>query len=231
MNCVIYFSCTGNSGKVAEGIATKTQFNIIELTKTNYDNILNESYGTAVIVFPVHCQSYPAFIKRLFKNINAENVALAATYGKANAGNAVYEAAKLITARITAAAYIPAGHSYLSGYNAPADVPYSFIDKIFKPSPVTIPKRKKTPFAGFLPAMRSRLIVKIRRTDKCENCNLCGASCPYGAIERGKTNKKCQRCLKCVANCPFGALKFTRARILTRYLNKTKFDETILYLE
>ena len=48
MNCVIYFSCTGNSGKVAEDIASKTQFNLIELTKTNYDNILNESYDTAV---------------------------------------------------------------------------------------------------------------------------------------------------------------------------------------
>lgn len=237
MNAVIYFSCTGNSRKVAQNIAEKTGFKLIELTKLNYDVILSGGYGTAAVVFPVHCQSYPKFLKRFFKNLKAENVALIATYGKAHAGNAVYEAAKLVSGKITAAAYIAVGHSYL---NAEADadcvpeaesVPDALTEKILSPSPVLVPKRRKTPFAGFLPSLRSRITVKIYKTQACVNCNTCGKICPLGAIECGKTNSKCVRCLKCVTACPHGALKFKKSRILSRYLKKTHFDETILYLK
>lgn len=231
MNAVIYFSCTGNSKKIAQAIAAKTGFEPLELTRRTYDGILSGAYGTAAIVFPVHCQSYPKFLKRFFKNLNAVNVALIATYGKAHAGNAVYEAAKLISGEIIAAAYIPAGHSYLNAEADGENVPEALTEKILSPSPVLVPKRKKTPFAGFLPSVRSRLTVKIYRTKACINCNACGEACPCGAITLGKVNSKCVRCLKCVKACPHGALKFEKSRILSRYLKKTHFEETILYLK
>lgn len=230
MNAVIYFSCTGNSKKIAQAIALKTGFELLELTRRTYDGILSGVYGTAAIVFPVHCQSYPKFLKRFFKNLNAGNVALIATYGKAHAGNAVYEAAKLISRKIIAAAYIPAGHSYLKAEADPESLPEALTKKILSPSPVVVPKRGKTPFAGFLPSLRSRLTVKIYRTKACVNCNACGEACPYGAIECGKTNSKCVRCLKCVKACPHGALEFKKSRILSRYLKKTHFEETILII-
>ena len=231
MNAVIYFSCTGNSRKVAQNIAEKTGFKLIELTKFNYDVILSGDYGTAAVVFPVHCQSYPKFLKRFFKNLTAENVALIATYGKVHAGNAVYEAAKLVSGKITAAAYIPAGHSYLKTEADNQSVPDALTEKIFSPSLVLVPKRRKTPFAGFLPSLRSRITVKIYKTQACVNCNTCGKVCPSGAIECGKTNSKCVRCLKCVKTCPHNALKFKKSRILSRYLKKMHFEETILYLK
>lgn len=230
MNAVIYFSCTGNSKKIAQAIAAKTGFESLELTRRTYDGILSGAYGTAAIVFPVHCQSYPKFLKRFFKNLNAVNVALIATYGKAHAGNAVYEAAKLISGEIIAAAYIPAGHSYLNAEADPDSLPEALTEKILLPSPVVVPKRKKTPFAGFLPSVRSRLTVKIYRTKACINCNACGEACPCGAITFGKVNSKCVRCLKCVKACPHGALKFEKSRILSRYLKKTHFEETILII-
>lgn len=230
MNAVIYFSCTGNSKKIAQAITAKTGFESLELTRRTYDGILSGAYGTAAIVFPVHCQSYPKFLKRFFKNLNAVNVALIATYGKAHAGNAVYEAAKLISGEIIAAAYIPAGHSYLNAEADGENVPEALTEKILSPSPVVVPKRKKTPFAGVLPSVRSRLTVKIYRTKACINCNACGEACPYGAITFGKVNSKCVRCLKCVKACPHGALKFKRSRILSRYLKKTHFEETILII-
>lgn len=230
MNAVIYFSCAGHSKAVAEIAAAKLGFDLKELDAQTHDEILSRRYSTAVIVFPVHCQSYPAFLKNFFRRLNAERVALIATYGMANAGNAIYEAAKLISGKIVAAAYIPAGHSYLSDGFTPSELPEVLIRKISDPSPVEIPKRKKTPFAGFLPSLRSRAIVKIKRSDKCVGCNKCGGVCPQGAIERGRTTFKCVRCLKCVASCPHGALTIKKARILTRYLNRTKHNEIILFV-
>ena len=231
MNCVIYFSCTGNCKKAAERIAAKTQFAIKELTKDGYGDVTLSVYGTAVIVFPVHCQSYPEFLKKLFKNIRAESVALVALYGGAHAGNALYEAAKLIKPKIIAAAYIPAGHSYTQEEAAPSAIPDEFIEKLGNSAPVKIIKRKKTPFAGVFPSLRSRTIIKIYKSEKCVGCNECGKACPYGAIERGRTNARCARCLKCVAACPHTALTFKKSRVLSRYLENNRFNETILYIK
>ncbi|MDE5789051.1 MAG: hypothetical protein K2H78_01405, partial [Clostridia bacterium] len=67
MDAVIYYSCTGNGKRVAEEIAEKTAFEVLELTDGTIDRILSLNFNTAVIVFPVHCQSYPAFMRSLFK--------------------------------------------------------------------------------------------------------------------------------------------------------------------
>ena len=190
-----------------------------------------DDYSTAVIVFPVHCQSYPVFMRKFFKQLKAARVALIATYGKADAGNAIFEAAKLVSGNIVAAAYIPVGHGYLNDGFIPSELPEELIEKISDPSTVTIPRRRKTPFAGFLPSLRSRTLVKIKRSEKCVGCNICGNECPAGAIEKGKINSKCVRCLKCVSSCPHGALTFKKARILARYLKNRNRNETIIYLK
>lgn len=223
MNTVIYCSCTGHRKAVAENLAARLGYALSEYTAAT------ESYSTAVIVFPVHCQSYPAFLKKFFKELQAENVALIATYGRAHPGNAVFEAAKLISGQIIAAAYIPVGHSYLNDKYVPDELPQELIDKIQKCTPAVIPRRRKTPFAGVFPSLRSRIILKIKRTEKCVGCNICGNVCPTGAIKSGKTNAKCVRCLKCVASCPHGALKIKKARVLARYLEKANRNEIIIY--
>lgn len=231
MNAVIYFSCTGHAKAVAKIAAEKLGFELTELDLKTQNEILARDYSTAVIVFPVHCQSYPEFMKNFFRRIKSERIALIAVYGGADAGNALFEAAKLISATIVAAAYIPVGHSYLGDGLVPEELPRELLDKICTPAAVTVKSRGKTPFAGFLPSLRSRILVKIKRTEKCVGCNICGNECPMGAIERGRTNAKCVRCLKCVASCPEGALEVKKAKILTRYLNKTHNADLILYLE
>ncbi len=225
MNAVIYCSCTGHSKAVAEILAARLEYALVDYTAAT------EDYSTAVIVFPVHCQSYPTFLKNFFKSRKAKRVALIATYGRADAGNAIFEAAKLVGGAVVAAAYIPVGHCYLSDGYAPTELPQKLIEKISDPAPVKIPKRGKTPFAGFLPSLRSRFLVRIKRSEKCVGCNICGNVCPVGAIEKGKPNAKCVRCLKCVVSCPEGALDFKKARVLTRYLEKANFNETIIYLK
>lgn len=224
MNAVIYCSCTGHSKAVAEILAARLGYPLAEYSTAT------EDYSTAVIVFPVHCQSYPVFLKSFFKSLKAGRVALIATYGRAGAGNAVFEAAKLVNSAVVAAAYIPVGHSYLNDGYTPSELPQELIDKISNPAPVNIPKRGKTPFAGFLPSLRSRIIVKIKRTEKCVGCNICGGVCPAGAMKCGKPNAKCVRCIKCVASCPHGALEIKKARILARYLKRAEHEETILFV-
>lgn len=230
MNAVIYFSCTGRSKAVALKLAEKTGFDLIELTPETLAKILNCEYENAAIVFPVHCQSFPKPMRKFFKNFHAENVTLVATYGSANAGNALYEAAKLLKKKPVAAAYVPCNHSYLYSEVEVSGLPQEFTDKIFAPSAVHIPKRRKTPFAGFLPSLRSRAIIKIKRSGKCVNCGECNGVCPTSAMNCGRINSSCIRCLKCVYNCPHKALEIKKSRVLESYLKSTHCDETIIYI-
>lgn len=229
MNAVIYYSPTGGAKAVAEEIAQKTDFPPLELTGATVENVLSEKYSTAVLVFPVHCQTYPVFLKKLLARVNAERVAIVAVYGRADAGNALCEAAKLIGAPIIAGAYLPAGHAYLTDGFVSPPLPEEFYNKLKTTDQITLPKRRKTPFAGFLPSARSRFNVKIGRTDGCVGCNACGSACDLGAINKGKTNGKCVRCLKCVKNCPHGALKVEFSKPLRSYLKRAEKEEIIIY--
>ncbi len=224
MNAVIYFSCSGQSKTVAEDLAKRLSYNIYETGAAK-----GKSFESVAIVFPVHCQSYPVPLKNFFKTLNAKHVTLIATYGRAHCGNALYEAAKLIKGEIIAAAYLPAKHTYCTTGET-VFVPEEIVCKINTLSPVKIPKLRKTPFAGFLPSARSRMIIKIKKTEKCVNCGICGDLCPVGAVENGKISSKCIRCLKCVCGCPHGALTVKKSLILKRYLREPRFEKTIIYI-
>lgn len=223
LNAVIYFSCSGQSKAVAKDLSERLGFDLYD-TRSAEEKI----FENVAIVFPVHCQSYPKPLKNLFKALDAKNITLIATYGRAHCGNALYEAAKIIKGEIVAAAYLPAKHTYCETGETVL-VPEDIICKMSSPSPIKIPKLKKTIFAGLLPSARSRMIIKIKKTDKCVNCGICAGLCPTGAIENGKISTKCIRCLKCVFNCPQNALTVKKSRILRQYLKKARFEETVIY--
>lgn len=225
MNAVIYFSCSGQSALVAEKVANKLSCEIFEYNKFD----LECKPYLAIIVFPVHCQGLPKPFKRFLKNFTAENVALVATYGRQSPGNAIYEAAKLCK-KVVAALYLPAKHTYLDEEFTIPEIPQAFYDKILLPAPVKIPKRVKYPFAGVFPSFRSRLILKIKKSDGCDACGICNAICPASAIYGGKINGKCIRCLKCVNLCPKKALTYKKSFILDKYLKKPSCEKVILYV-
>lgn len=224
MNAVIYYTSSGNSKVVAEDLAARLGYELYET-----DEALGKAFENVAIVFPVHCQSLPVPVKKFLPKLEAEYVTLIATYGRAHCGNALYEAVKLINGEVVAAAYLPSNHTYCDKGEVLL-VPDEIIKKMRTPSPVTVPKRKKTPFAGFFPAARSRLGVKIKKNGNCDSCGICGGLCPVKAITNGKINSKCLRCLKCVYNCPKGALTVKLSRIMKLYLRKTGFEETIIYV-
>ena len=226
MNAVLYFSCSSQSKCVAYDLAKRLGWELYETknAQSHYENV--------AVVFPVHCQSYPAPLKSFFKNLCADNVALIATYGMAHHGNAIYEATKLLKCTVTAAAYLPEKHTY-SDSGDTVFVPEQLV-KILRESKkgdacANIPKLRKTPFAAIFPAARSRAIIKIKMNGNCTKCNTCGNVCPVNAIAFGKPSSKCIRCLKCVYECPQNALYTKKSTALRIYLKKPRFDKILIY--
>lgn len=226
MNAVIYYSNTGQSKRVAEYIAQKAGmplFDIFALTENEFD--------TTIIVFPVHCQNIPKPIKSILKQLHTNALIPIATYGKMCYGNVLYEIQKNYSHNITAAAYVPTKHTYLSE-NVFSDFEKlnPIISKINNHEKITIPKSYKNPLSNICMGLRSRMGVKIHKNDNCDNCGKCNTVCNNNAIAYGKTNRKCIRCLKCVAECPNNALHFTTRLPMRMYLRKNKTDKTIIYI-
>lgn len=219
MNVVYYFSGSGNTKEVATHIAQELDFPLEEIFKNTPDRT-----ETAVVVFPVYCQNIPKPVKRFLESLESNKIALVATYGRISHGNVLKECEKIVKAKIVAAAYVPYKHSYLDVNDCYDEVSLKpLINKIKQSNAVDcvkIPRAKNNVFANFMPSLRSRIGVKIIKTDSCTDCGKCGEICPVNAIKNGIANENCIRCLKCVTYCPNNALSFKLSRILSDYLKR-----------
>ncbi|HMK53251.1 MAG TPA: 4Fe-4S binding protein [Methanobacteriaceae archaeon] len=80
-----------------------------------------------------------------------------------------------------------------------------------------------------------RLKMRIITWDqeKCNNCRLCVADCPSGAITYTKENgvlrnpKKCLRCSICYQTCPFGVAGYYMARFL---LSEPNLEDAVIHI-
>ncbi len=226
MTEVYFFSGSGHSFAVADFFAKRLQTSMLEITQN-----VQSSAETAIIVFPVYCQNIPATVVPFLKKLNARYAVLIATYGRISYGNVLWEASNLTKADVIAAAYVPTGHSFSeegAEFDPAALAP--IFEKLENPSSAKIDKTYKNPFADFFPAWRSRVGLKIIRTNACDACNICGKSCPVSAIENGNISKSCIRCLRCVTICPKTALQIKQRGILRLYLKQKKKCNTVLYL-
>ena len=221
------FSGSGHSMAVAEYISYRLQAPITEIR----NNKLKIYIDTAIVIFPVYCQNIPPVVSSFLKLLKTKNIVLIATYGRISYGNVIYEAARITDATVIAAAYVPTGHSFL---NENAGFEFEKLEPIFerikKPTSAKIPITPKNPFSDFFPAWRSRVGIKIIRTNECNGCNDCGEKCPMNAITNGITNRKCTRCLRCISVCQARALKTKKSSILNMYLGKKKKHDFVLYL-
>ena len=224
---VFYFSGSGHSLAVAEALAQ------ILACKTCRIDCGTESPAeeTAAVVFPVYCQNIPKPVKQFLKQLQAEHVALIATYGKISYGRVLYEAQRMVKGDVIAGAYIPMGHTFLDGscvFDRAQLLPVA--ERMKSPQRVHIPKTRKNPLANLFPALRSRLGVTIIKGDQCNHCGTCEKVCPVGPIRGGKSGSSCIRCLSCVSCCPQSALGYKNSRILDRYLKHDCREEYVLYL-
>lgn len=225
-NAVIYYSNTNESKRVAEYLAKKLDYKLIDVTVND-----DFSFTNAVLVFPVYCQNIPVVVDRFLKRLTTQTLAVIATYGKMSCGNVIYEINKKYNFNIIAAAYVPTKHAYINeerfdDFNS-LDV---ITEKLQQPSSISIPKLRKNPLANILKGLRSRIGIKIIKKNLCDGCGLCERICSMHAVKFGKPNGKCIRCLKCVTNCPQKALQIKVTPLLAVYLKKKKRDKLIIYV-
>lgn len=226
MTKICCFSGSGHSLAVAETLSQMTGYAIEQIPSA-----ITETAETAVVVFPVYCQNIPVPVKAFLKNLGAKYVVLIATYGKISYGNVLYEAARLVSGEVIAGAYIPIGHTFLSGDTGfRTDFLLPILERIASPQKADIPKTRKALFADLFPGFRSRIGGHIRKSAACDSCGLCEKSCPMDACCSGVPNHRCIRCLRCVTNCPQKALVYENSRILRWYLNRYRKEEYRLYL-
>lgn len=233
MNKVLFFSGSTITEDLAIQIAKYLGFEINDLTsfvdRESFD--YSKKIDNLVFCFPVYSQNIARPIKEILKKLQAKNIIIIATYGKKGTGNVLYVASQLIKGNIIGGAYVPTKHTYLDEeLFSEFDLLKNLLDK-FKSNTqeVVFPKRKKHLFANFFPEVRSRLGVKITRSNKCISCSICDSVCPMLAIENGRIKDNCIRCLRCVVFCPTNALEVKIKKPLYKYLQKNMFDELIIY--
>ena len=227
MNAVVCYSNTGQSLAIASHLADRLGYALSSIEEDNTKAFLN-----LVLVFPVYCQNIPDAVKEFLGRINVKNLTVIATYGKMCCGNVLFEIQKRYQKNIVAGAYIPTKHTYIEDDDAFCDYDKlaPLIEKIREPSYIRLPRLYKNPLAGIFPKLRSRLGLKIEKSENCDGCDLCEKKCSLGAIRSGTVNGKCIRCLKCVNNCPKQAIKVKLSLPLRLYLNKKKTNKTIIYV-
>lgn len=226
MNAVIYYSNTGQSKRIAQYFSEKTAFSLYDIF-----GLPTYSFDTAILVFPVHCQNIPKPISDLLKRLNVQALIPIATYGKMCYGRVLYEIQKRYNHDITAAAYVPAKHAYISeSEHFDYESLNPLLSKISDCTPIIIPKTYKNPLSNLCKGLRSRMGVKIYKNKNCTDCGACTAACNNNAINNGVTNRKCIRCLKCVAECPNNALHFKNRLPMRLYLRKNKINRTVIFI-
>lgn len=271
---VYYFSACGHSLAAAEYCAGAQNAPLLRILPNGtaraerppgtVSRAVDEGDQTAIVVFPVYCQAIPRPVRVFLRGLRAGSVILLATYGRVSHGNVLQKAQKITPTRVCGAAYLPMGHSYLSGEsrmfynnleknnvtppdgetsltiptdphtNLDYDLDTAVLDRLLaanREGEVHIPTSPHHLLAGFLPGVRSRVGVTLRKGANCTGCGKCTAACPFGEMKNGTPGKHCRRCLACVRACPTNALDFALTRVMRRYLLRhTKETTAEIYL-
>ncbi|MBQ6877513.1 MAG: 4Fe-4S binding protein [Oscillospiraceae bacterium] len=229
MNKIFYFSGSGKSKRLAENLGQTLEMKVYDITKTDLSS--SEKSETAVIVFPVYCQNIPDPLIKKIPEIKAENIAFIATYGKKSFGNVIEDAVSLSSSNFIAGACVPCGHSFLDeADNFDFESLSPVIERIKNPKKAKVKKGHKDFYADLIPAKRTRIGVKLTRTNACVNCGMCEENCPMGAISGHEINDMCIRCLRCVKNCPHNAIEFKTLWFLKIYLASNRKNNIEIYL-
>lgn len=224
---VYYFSGSGHTAAVAAYAARRLSCEAAAILP----DMPEQSERTALVAFPVYCEDVPPVVKHFLYKLRAERIALLAVYGGISFGNSLQRAYKCTNAALIAAAAVASGHTFLQEDAAfdPASLE-PFFACLAAPVPIRLPACRAHPLARLFPGLRSRMGVKILRTNACTACKTCNAACPQRAMHCGKPDAKCIRCMKCVHACPYKALAFAPRPLLVRWLRKHRRGDTVVFL-
>lgn len=231
---LVYFSPTGTSRKVLEGIAQGIGVEDIEhidltLPENTHRSITTRSEELVLIGTPVYGGRLPVDAIARLKQLKVENslAVLIVTYGNREFDDALLElkhlAIELGFNPIAGGAFI-GEHSFASkevpvANGRPDDLDLqtatSFGKKIkekidtFQSSAIPIVLEVPGSFPYKAEGARAMAVSPVTKEDTCTVCGTCASVCPSAAISvNGSVTteiEKCIRCCACIKNCPEGA--------------------------
>jgi ferredoxin len=236
-NCVIYFSGTGNSLKIAKDIASKIgdceTVSISEIIKTG----LKLKYERIGFAFPVYVWGIPNIIRRFVNNFKTD---LTGAYlftiinYRGDPGDALFSFSNILKLKGLHLNYgigvaMPGNHigyydsdsedniesknnNYLNQFET---IALNILDK------KTITLKSRSLIDNFLKTgLLNKILIKqftkwdnkFTITEKCDACGICVKICPVENIKiinsKPVWNHNCEQCLACLHWCPKVAIEY-----------------------
>lgn len=223
MYAQVVFSPTGGTRKVSELLisAWTESWNTVDISDMRFEK---EGYSfkpedTVLIAVPSYGGRVPAAAARRILNLhgNGANAVLVCVYGNRAYEDTLIElkdvaerAGFTVAAAVAAVAEHSIMHQYAAGRPDTEDEPVlkDYAEKIQKKllsntlAEIRIPGNRP-----YKKGMEGGMVPKSGKS--CNQCGLCAAQCPVGAIDSSNSNivdkSKCISCMRCVANCPQNA--------------------------
>jgi ferredoxin len=226
---LVYFSPTGTTKTVIEGIARGINQNAVEIIDITKPEARKQQLQTSenellVVAVPVYCGRMPALSVEWLQSLKAHNtpVVCVVVYGNRAYDDALLELKDIVTKQgcrpIAGAAYI--GEHSFSDSETPiavarpdaSDLNHAelFGHKIKEKlrtvssadriSEITVPGNYPYRDPGLFE------VDFITVSEKCSHCGVCEEWCPVGAIDLENTivcdTRKCLVCCACIKGCP-----------------------------
>ena len=248
---LVYFSPTGTTKKVLEGIAKGINAevsNVIDMTKPALRDSVTPPFGDDLVLIgaPVYAGRLPSLAAESFRRMKANKTpaVLVVLYGNREYEDALLELkdiAEISGFKPVACGAFIGEHSFSSdeiplAQSRPdiADMEkaeafgkeiadkLNEIESIDSMSDVHVSGNKPYREEMKLPAMDF-----IEVTDECDNCGICAEVCPNSAINNDNAHstdtEKCIFCCACIKFCPVGArvLKDGMIKDIVKHLSQS----------
>lgn len=249
---IIYFSGTGNSRYVAEGLAKILDDNVVsatDLIKFKDKDTFN-SQKPFVFVGPIHVGRFPKIFRKFIKEsifLGPRNAYVVVTCAMTpgDSYGSIKADLKRVGLNVKGFSYVVMPNNYLIMFNPPDKEEYDKIireghkktieiangikeGKSFVETPGGILNKFESVFAYPLVNLTFKS-KKFKVRDKCDACGTCTLVCPLESIQlvdnKPSWKGKCSHCMACISACPNGAIEYSsKTQGKNRYFLKDKFE-------
>lgn len=249
---IIYFSGTGNSRYVAEGLAKILDDRLVsatDLIKFKEKDTFN-SKKPFVFVGPAYVGRFPKvfrkFIKEsMFLGPGGAYVVITCAASPGDAYGSIVADLKRVGLSVKGFSYVEMPTNYIVMFNPPNKEDASKMVAEAKIKTIEIGNKIKedqsfveTPggFANKFTSVFAYPIAnlffkskKFKTTDKCNGCGACALLCPFESIhienDKPVWRGKCTHCMACISACPNEAIEYgNKSKGKNRYYLKDKFE-------